>query len=255
MNPFDIPVVAALLAAASQALGALGSLVTPAVAIVIVTVLIRLALIPVNASVVRAEGHRRRLAPRLAELRRRHAKNPEKLQAATLDLYRDEKVSPFAGMLPALAQAPVLGLVYGVFTQPRIGGAVNPLFSATLGGAPLGEHPLDALLRLDPSAWVGVTVLAIIAVVAWFHRRQAQQLADPALAAASGTLARVLGWMPFLTVVFAAIVPLAATLYLAASTAWTLGERAVMRQVLWPRLGVDPRPGRPGRPERPAPAS
>ncbi|GAB3404775.1 YidC/Oxa1 family membrane protein insertase [Schumannella luteola] len=237
MNPFDIPVVAALLAAASNALNALGGVVTPAIAIVIVTVLIRLVLVPVNARVVRAEGHRRRIAPLLAALRKRHAKNPEKLQAATLELYQQEKVSPFAGMLPALAQAPVLGLVYGVFTHPEIAGATNPLFSATLGGAPLGEHPLDALLRLDPSAWVGVAVLAVIAVVAWFHRRSAQRLAiDPT--AANSTLARVLSWMPFITVVFAAIVPLAAALYLAVSTAWTLGERAVLRRVIWPRLGV-----------------
>ncbi len=43
----------------------------------------------------------------------------------------------------------------------------------------------------------------------------------------------MLSLLRFLTVVFAAFVPLAATLYLAVSTAWTLGERGLMRRVLW----------------------
>jgi membrane protein insertase Oxa1/YidC/SpoIIIJ len=46
----------------------------------------------------------------------------------------------------------------------------------------------------------------------------------------SGT--RALSWLPFLTVVFAAVVPLAATLYLAVATAWTLVERTVLRRML-----------------------
>jgi YidC/Oxa1 family membrane protein insertase len=43
---------------------------------------------------------------------------------------------------------------------------------------------------------------------------------------------RALSWLPFATVLFAAIVPLAATLYLAVSTTWTLVERTVLRRVL-----------------------
>jgi YidC/Oxa1 family membrane protein insertase len=47
--------------------------------------------------------------------------------------------------------------------------------------------------------------------------------------AVPGRLAR---FIPYATVVFAAFLPLASGLYLAATTAWTLGERTV-----WHRLG------------------
>ena len=40
--------------------------------------------------------------------------------------------------------------------------------------------------------------------------------------------------MPFITVVFGAFLPLAATLYLTVSAAWSFGERAVLRRVLAP---------------------
>ena len=59
-------------------------------------------------------------------------------------------------------------------------------------------------------------------------------------------LARTLSWMPFLTVAFAAFVPLAAALYLAVSTAWTLVERGAIRRVL--TRGGEPGPAATGRP-------
>ncbi|HEX7835461.1 MAG TPA: membrane protein insertase YidC, partial [Pseudolysinimonas sp.] len=127
MNFFDLPVLSAILVAASAALAALGTVVTPGGAIVLVTIAVRAALIPVGVSMARAERARRRLAPRLAELQKRWRRDPERLRRETLALYAAEKVSPFAGCLPALAQAPVLTLVYAVFASPEVAGAPNAL--------------------------------------------------------------------------------------------------------------------------------
>ena len=65
MNFFDLPVLSAILLAASTALAALGAVVTPSGAVVIVTVAVRALLIPVGMSVARADRTRRRLAPRI----------------------------------------------------------------------------------------------------------------------------------------------------------------------------------------------
>jgi YidC/Oxa1 family membrane protein insertase len=48
-------------------------------------------------------------------------------------------------------------------------------------------------------------------------------------------LGPALSWLPFITVVFAAVVPLAATIYLSVTTAWTLAERVILRRVMAPR--------------------
>jgi len=57
MNPFDFPPVAAILAASADALAALGSLVTPVGAIVLVTLAVRALLVPVGVSVAKgAQG-------------------------------------------------------------------------------------------------------------------------------------------------------------------------------------------------------
>lgn len=234
MNIFDFPPIAALLDGASTALAALGGVVTPGVAIVLVTIAIRTALIPLALATVRAEGHRRRLAPRIAQLRSRFARQPDRLQRETLALYAAEKVSPIAGLLPGLAQAPVLTLVYALFTSPTIDGHANALLSATFLGAPLGRHLIAATSGFLATDGVAIALLVVIAIVAGLSRRAARRIAVPLDPAQQG-IADLLSWTPFLTVIFAAIVPLAATVYLAVSTGWTLVERAVMRRVLWAR--------------------
>lgn len=238
MNPFDIPVIAAVLAAAADALLALGSLVTPAGAIVLVTLAVRALLVPVGVSMAKAAQGRRRIAPQLAELQKRYKRNPEKLQKATLELYAAEKVSPLAGCLPMLAQLPVISLVYALFAYPTIAGEPNRLLDESLLGAGLGRHLLDVGSGLQPSDVVFVALLVVLAAVAWVNRRMT--LRDAALAPAPAPDAPgaallnprgPLSWAPFLVLAAAAVVPLAATLYLAVSGVWSATERRILRHV------------------------
>ncbi|RQP09465.1 MAG: membrane protein insertase YidC [Microbacteriaceae bacterium] len=238
MNPFDIPAVAAILAAAADALLALGSLVTPAGAIVLVTLAVRALLVPVGVSMAKAAQGRRRIAPQLAELQKRYRKNPEKLQKATLELYAAEKVSPLAGCLPMLAQLPVISLVYALFASPTIAGEPNRLLEGSLLGAGLGRHLIDVGSGVQAGDLVFVALLVVLAAVAWVNRRMT--LRDAALAPAPSPAAPgaaflnprgPLSWAPFLVLAAAAVVPLAATLYLAVSGVWSATERRVLRHV------------------------
>ncbi|AMB58529.1 YidC/Oxa1 family membrane protein insertase [Microterricola viridarii] len=244
MDLYSFAPIAALLELASTAVNGLASLFAPlagaqamALAIVALTVLVRIALIPIGMSQARAEVTRLRLAPKLRELQSRHKKNPEKLQRATMELYAEEKASPFAGIGPALAQAPVLSLVYGLFILPTINGHPNALLGETFFGVPLGTSFLSILNggAFWPGAAVFLGLFAVIAAVAFTSRRvmlaQQQQQQDQAGApAAMAAISGVLSWLPFITVFFAMIVPLAAALYLTVTTTWTLGERAVLRR-------------------------
>jgi YidC/Oxa1 family membrane protein insertase len=217
---------------------ALGTVVTPGGAIVLVTVALRAALIPVGVSMARAERARRRIAPRLAELQTRWKRNPERLRRETMALYAAEKVSPFAGCFPALAQAPVLTLVYAAFASPSVAGAPNPLLDTTFFGAPLGRHLVDLASGIAASDIVFAVLIVALVVVAVLARRaslRAAALAPAPSGPADGQaamLSRIAGIAPFITVIAALFVPLAATLYLAVSSAWSLGERAILRRLI-----------------------
>jgi YidC/Oxa1 family membrane protein insertase len=240
------PIAAALNAAYSIVTGLSGLLIplaggsAAALAIVLVTLLLRAILIPVGRSQVMAQANRMRLAPRLRELQRRYQKNRELLMRKTQELYTSERVSPFAGLLPTLIQAPVISLVYGLFVRPEIGGQANALLTQHLFGTPLGTS-LTTLIS-GGAAWPGilafVALLLVILAVAEVARRVARS-EPPVPGASVGTLrmTRILSWAPYLTVVFATFVPLAATLYLAVTTTWTQVERAILRRRYLPAVG------------------
>lgn len=245
MDPFSLAPLAAILGGAYVAVQSLVTLLAPlagalaaALAVVVLTLLVRAALIPVSVSQVKAEWTRRRLAPKLQRLRTRYAKNPQLLQSKTAQLYRDEKASPFAGILPALAQLPVIGLVYALFERTTIDGHGNTLLQQHLFGVPLGTSFVHLLGGGHP--WPGVLVhvalFAVMVVTATLSRRTALRLAPPPAPDTSpltGRIAAAMSWMPYLTIVFAGIVPLAATLYLTVTTAWTLVERMLLRRRHW----------------------
>jgi YidC/Oxa1 family membrane protein insertase len=231
--------IAAVLDAAYNVVTALASFLTPlagsasaAVAVILITLLVRTALIPVGISQVKA---RRRLAPKLQELQRKYKKHPEVLQRKTMELYTAEKASPMAGCLPTLLQVPVLSTVYGLFILGSINGHSNDLLTETLFGVELGTSLVSG--PGWPGALVFFAVMAIAGVTAWFSRRNMLKNAPPqtdAVPPAMQNLTGTLSWMPFLTVGFAAIVPLAAALYLAVTTTWTLAERIILRRILAP---------------------
>lgn len=244
MDLSTLPVVGPLLHLGADLLATLAGALSPvagplgaALAVVLVTLAVRALLVPLSVLQVRAERDRRRLAPQIAALRRRHGKDAERLQRAMQELYTSERVSPLAGCLPVLAQAPVVSLLYALFTHASIAGATNTLLQATLVGIPLG-HSFVAVVTspLWVHAWVVLLLLAVLVVVVELTRR-ANLRWNPAVAAApevpgAAATAAIGRFAPFITVVFAAIAPLAAALYVVTSAAWTLAERAVLRRAL-----------------------
>lgn len=250
MNLYEIFPVNILIQAAYWIVTRLSATLEPvagapsaAVAIVLLTIAIRILLVPVGYSQMRANLTRQRLAPHIAELRRRHRKNPELLQRKTMELYAQEQASPFAGCLPVLAQTPVLMAVYGLFILPAIGGRPNELLSHALLGVPL-DATLAAQLAGGTASWasaaVFLTILVLIAVVAQASRRLLPQAQPDAAPPQEGVpdlsgMMRAMSFLPFLTAVVAGFVPLAAGLYLLTTTSWTLGERLVLSRVMHSR--------------------
>ncbi len=227
----------------------LGGLATAA-AIIAFTVAIRLLLLPLGyfavRGSVRGEGARARLQPKIAELQRRHARNPQRLQEELGALYRAEGSGMFAGCLPLLFQLPFFSVMYRLFTGHSVGGAANTLLTHSLLAAPLGSHWLAGAGPLSAQGAVFAGLFVLLAVVGVLAVRVARRATPPGVTAAgsaapgstaaapaapAGRAASLVGWViPFASLVTAAIVPLAAGLYLLTTTAWTLGERTVLRR-------------------------
>lgn len=241
--------MSAFMSAFASLVGALADLLQPlfqtastAAAIVLFTALVRLAVHPLSRAAARGQKARTKLQPQITELRKKHAKNPERMQKALMELHAKEKVSPLSGCLPSLLQMPAFFLLYHLFSSQKIGGDPNSLLGHELFGAPLGERWHDALADGGPFGAQGLVYLAlfvIVAAVATFNygRTKRQMAANPVTPATGpdgqpmpgmGAMTKVMPLMSFLTLFSVAFVPLAAALYIVTSTTWTAIERAYL---------------------------
>jgi YidC/Oxa1 family membrane protein insertase len=84
------------------------------VAIIILTILIKLAFYPLSATSYRSMAHMRELAPRLQRMKEQYGDDRQKFQQAMIELYRKEKINPMGGCLPILVQIPVFIALYWV---------------------------------------------------------------------------------------------------------------------------------------------
>jgi YidC/Oxa1 family membrane protein insertase len=203
MSVFDI--FDAAVGAANSAIDHLATLFPAALAIIVFTLLVRLMISPLTYLQVRGERRRQALAPQMEKLRERHRDDPMALAAETIALQRANGAGPFVSLLPGLAQAPFFLIMYRVALDAPAGAVL---------GVPLSAHLFAGLP-------VFAVLLALAGVLAWWTSRR--------MGAVPGPLA-LIRYLPYLTVLAVAWMPLAAGLYLVTSTAWTALEHAVWRR-------------------------
>ena len=258
---FSVPFLGIPVDAAYHVVTGLAAVLAPATgglavagAIVAFTIIVRLILLPFSYYALRGQHAQARLAPQAQALRKRHARDPERLRRELTALYRRNGTSMYAGCLPLLLQWPFLSVMYLLFRSATVDGAPNGLLAHHLFGAQLGSHWLGGAGPLSGQGAVFAGVFLLLAAVAWLSARLSRHLAPAPEPAGPGGAARpgagrgpgrpgrppsdsaqaaaVPGWVtglvPFVTPVIAAFMPLAAGLYLLTTTAWTLLERRVL---------------------------
>jgi YidC/Oxa1 family membrane protein insertase len=87
------------------------------VAIILLTVFIKLCFFKLSATSYRSMANMRKVAPKLAAIREQYADNKEKLGQEMMALYKKEKINPLGGCLPILVQMPVFIALYWVLAE------------------------------------------------------------------------------------------------------------------------------------------
>ncbi|MCX6718219.1 MAG: YidC/Oxa1 family membrane protein insertase [Candidatus Staskawiczbacteria bacterium] len=111
------------------------------IAIIALTIIIRIILFPVSIKAVNSQRNLQKLQPKMQEVQKKYKDDKEKQAKEILELYKKEKINPFSGLLLALIQLPILIALYRVFwnglkSKELAGlygfisnpGQINPLF-------------------------------------------------------------------------------------------------------------------------------
>ena len=149
-------------------------------AIVLLTVLIKLAFFKLTEAQYKSMARMRKLQPRIEALKERYGDDRQRMSQAMMEMYRKEKVNPLGGCLPILVQIPIFIALYWVLFE-----------SVELRQAPFFLW-IDDLAAMDP-----FFVLPILMGVSMY----VQQLFNPPMP--DPMQARVMKMMPIMfTVLF-----------------------------------------------------
>ena len=82
--------------------------------IIVLTIMIKLAFFPLSAASYRSMAKMKLVTPKMTSIRERFKDDPQKMNAAMMELYKTEKINPLGGCLPILVQIPVFIALYWV---------------------------------------------------------------------------------------------------------------------------------------------
>jgi YidC/Oxa1 family membrane protein insertase len=134
-------------------------------AIILLTLAIRLILLPLTWKQTKSMVEMQRIQPLMKAVQEKYKDDKEKQQEETLKLYADHKVSPFGGCLPLLLQFPVLIALYSVLGpgNPKKGTPGLMMdYLATHGQVGRFYHIIPDLSKTPAAIWATHNYLAFI---------------------------------------------------------------------------------------------
>ena len=173
------------------------------VAIILLVLLIKGLTWKLTAVQYRSSARMRKLAPRIAQLKERYGDDKLKMQQATMELYKKEKVNPMGGCLPVLITMPVF---YGLFYVLE--------YSLELRHAPFLWIP--DLSAADPLYILPIIYALVMLGTQWLN---------PVAAGMDPTQAKMMKVMPLLFSVMFAFFPAGLCLYYAVNGIVGLGQQ------------------------------
>jgi YidC/Oxa1 family membrane protein insertase len=196
--------------------------------IVLLTVAVRILLIPLTVKQVKSTRVMQELAPEIKKLQAKHKNDRTKLNEEMMALYKERGFNPMAGCWPLLAQMPFFFALYQVIFRTEIAGEPNILFGKTFFGVPLQQHWL-ALPGWDKIlSAAGLTILVLTTAMALTTYISQRQLMNKQTAQVNPQQQMIMKIMPLMFFVFAVNVPLAVIIYWVTTNFWSVGQQYIL---------------------------
>jgi YidC/Oxa1 family membrane protein insertase len=224
---------------------------TWALSIVLLTVVIRTALIPLFVKQINSSRNMQLLQPKVKALNEKYGHDRERLGQETMKLYKDEGVNPMASCLPLLLQMPIFlalfyvlnsvagGTALGYFfvTNPAL---VTSLKQATIFGAPISGRflPVDTF---GATQIVALTLVVLMTVVLFITQLQLMRKNMPpdALTGAMAQQQKMMLYMfPVMYAIGGVSIPIGVLIYWLTTNLWTMGQQYIL-------IHNNPAPGTP----------
>lgn len=201
-----------------------------ALAIIVVTVIIRIILLPSSIKAAKHQMHNMELQPKINKLKS-EIKDPAEQQKAMMALYKEEGFSPWGSCLPILIQIPIIWALFSVF-KSGISGNMGALYSFIPRPDSINTS-FFGINMVHPSVWV----LPIIAGVFQFVL---SYLSTPKMPKTEGQSADPTAMMskqmlfiaPLITVFFGRSMPAALVIYWITTTVFGIFQQLYVNKMM-----------------------
>jgi YidC/Oxa1 family membrane protein insertase len=213
---------------------------TWALAIVCLTIVIRIILIPLFVRQIHSSRKMQLLQPKIRELQKKYGHDRERLGQETMKLYREENANPMASCLPLLLQSPIFialyRVLYGASQTPPVAHGYwlqqNPdllvsLHHSTIFGASLAAKfwPVETF----GSVQVVAAVMIVLMTATMFYTQLQLTRKNMPKEAMEGPMAQqqkmMLYFFPLIFVFIGVSIPIGVLFYWLTSQLWTMGQQ------------------------------
>ncbi|HKG76615.1 MAG TPA: membrane protein insertase YidC [Beijerinckiaceae bacterium] len=197
------------------------------VAILIVTVLIKLVFFPLASKSYASMAKMKAVQPEMLAIRERYADDKVKQQQALMDLYKKEQINPVAGCWPILIQIPVFFALYKVLfvtIEMRHAPFVWPIRDLAAPD-PTSIFNLFGLLPYGVPEFLHVGIWPLImGVTMWLQMKMNPEPPDP-------IQKQMFAWMPLIFTFMLASFPAGLVIYWAWNNALSIAQQyAIMKK-------------------------
>ncbi len=202
-----------------------------ALAIILLTIVIKLVLLPFSLQATRSQKALQELQPKMQEIKEKYKDNKEKQAQALMELYKKEKVNPLSSCFPLLIQFPFLVAVFQVFRNGFKPESLDLLYSFI--------HRPESL---NPYTWGGINLsqpvvaFAVLAGLAQYWQTKMLSTQKPPVkspGAKDESITAIMNkqmtfMMPILTVFIGLSFPGGLTLYWLTTTVLMIIQQKIM---------------------------
>ncbi|MGI9257075.1 MAG: membrane protein insertase YidC [Salinispira sp.] len=149
------------------------------VSIILLTILVKLVLYPLTRKSFESTARMKELAPKIEELKKTYQDDAQKLNQATMELYKKKKVNPLGGCLPMLLQFPFFIAMFSLFNNNfELRGAT--FIPGWITDLSIPEAIVNFNFTIPLLNWDALRALPIIFLVSQFFTMKLTQPADSA---------------------------------------------------------------------------
>jgi YidC/Oxa1 family membrane protein insertase len=204
------------------------------IAIILLTILVRVVLYPLTAKQARSMIAMQRVQPEIKKLQAKYKDDKQKLNEEMMKFYKENKINPFGGCLPLLAQMPIFISLFRVLHDPQKYTPASSAFHQNMCSGPACKVVSMPFFGMDLARSAGEShgsfanalpywiLVALVVITAYLQQRQTMKNSP----GGGNQQAQIIGKVMPLVFAFISInLPAGVVLYFFVSNLWQMGQQ------------------------------